>query len=202
MNNVLRKISDFRLITLAVASTLAIAAANADARQGDARVKAAHNGGTTSVQRHRGADGAVDATRTNRKGGVTTVDRYKDGAGTTDATITGPRGGVTNVDRTRGADGVMDKTVTGPKGGVTTTDRSRGSDGLVDKTSGRRGPHGAVAVTTAGRDYAYAGCGWRRRQDGHRSEGWRQHGRPLARSRRCRRCNGDRPERKRQHNRS
>ena len=38
MNNVLRKVFDFRLITLAVASTLAIAAANADARAGEARV--------------------------------------------------------------------------------------------------------------------------------------------------------------------
>ena len=104
MNDVLRKVTDFRLITLAVASALAIAAVKADARPADGRVKAQHSG-TSSVQRSRGADGAVDATRTNRKGGATTVDRYKDGSGTTDATITGPHGGVTNVDRTRCADG-------------------------------------------------------------------------------------------------
>ena len=67
MNKVLRRVTDFRVITLAVASTLAVAAANADARPGEAqpRIKALQ-GGTSSVQRSRGADGAVDATRTNR----------------------------------------------------------------------------------------------------------------------------------------
>ena len=88
MKSVLRKVSDFRLITLAVAGALAIAAVNADASTGDSQVKA-RKSGTTSVQHSRGADGLVDATRTNRKGGVSTVDRYKDGNGTTDATITG-----------------------------------------------------------------------------------------------------------------
>ena len=37
MNKVLRKVTDFRVITLAVASALAIAAANADARAGEGR---------------------------------------------------------------------------------------------------------------------------------------------------------------------
>ena len=98
MNKVLRQVTDFRVITLAVASALAVAATNGDARAGEQRsAQSAKHSGTTSVQRSRGADGAVDATRTNRKGGVTSVDRFKDGTGTTDATITGPRGGVSNV---------------------------------------------------------------------------------------------------------
>lgn len=40
MNRVLRKVVDFRLITLAVASALAIAAANTEVRTGDSQVKA------------------------------------------------------------------------------------------------------------------------------------------------------------------
>ena len=39
MNDVLRKVTDFRLITLAVASTLSIAAANADARPAEGESK-------------------------------------------------------------------------------------------------------------------------------------------------------------------
>ena len=49
MNTVLRKVTDFRLITLAVASALAIAAANADARAGEGR--SAHKAAqSTAVQ--------------------------------------------------------------------------------------------------------------------------------------------------------
>ncbi len=47
MNRVLRRVTDFRLITLAVASALAIAAANADARAGEARVNAKQAGSTS-----------------------------------------------------------------------------------------------------------------------------------------------------------
>ena len=67
---------------------------------------------THSVHRERGADGAVDATRTGPKGGVTTVDRSKGADGLTDKTVTGPKGGVKTVDRTKNADGTIDKVVT------------------------------------------------------------------------------------------
>ncbi len=97
---------DFRVMVLAVAAALSFAAGASDARDGAAHrqhATGAHSGGTTSVQRSRGADGAVDATRTGRNGGTTTVDRFRDGNGTTDARITGPHGGVSTVDRSRGS---------------------------------------------------------------------------------------------------
>jgi hypothetical protein len=108
MNPILKGISDFRLITLAIAGALAIVAFEAEARPSAPQAKSHRAGGTSSVQRSRGADGAVDATRTSRKGGVTTVDRFRDGSGTTDARITGPKGGVRPY-RSRGNDGLVDR---------------------------------------------------------------------------------------------
>jgi hypothetical protein len=144
MNKTIAQALDFRILTLAVAGALAVAAGQADARPAHrghgAHVHQPYHGG--SVQRSRGADGAVDAVHTGRRGGTTSVDRYRDGAGTTDARITGPRGGVSTVDRTRGVDGLVDRTTTGPRGGVTTLDRSRGGDGVVDAV--RVGPAGGV----------------------------------------------------------
>ena len=71
---------DFRVMVLAVAAALSFAVGASDARDGAAHrqhATGAHSGGTTSVQRSRGADGAVDATRTGRNGGATTVDRFQ-----------------------------------------------------------------------------------------------------------------------------
>ncbi len=143
---------DFRMMVLAVAATLALAVNASEARQRGAQRQVTggqHAPVTSSVQRSRGADGAVDATRTGPHGGTTTVDRYRDGADATDARITGPKGGVSTVDRTRGSDGLVDSTVTRADGRVVTTDRIRGTDGLVDKTV--TGANGKTVTTDRAR---------------------------------------------------
>ncbi len=67
---------DFRVMVLAVAAILVLAVNASEARQGGAQRQVTggqHAPATTSVQRSRGADGAVDATRTGRHGGTTTA---------------------------------------------------------------------------------------------------------------------------------
>ena len=85
MNRVLRKVSDFRLITLAVASALSIAAANAEAHTGDSEVNA-QKSGTSSVQSSRGADYAADSVTTG--GSTTTIDRSVSADGTVNRAVT------------------------------------------------------------------------------------------------------------------
>ena len=62
---------DFRVMVLAVAAALAFTVNGVDARERSPNRQAGAGEkapGTTSVQRSRGSDGAVDAVRTGRRG--------------------------------------------------------------------------------------------------------------------------------------
>jgi hypothetical protein len=54
----------------------------------------------------------TDKTVVGPKGGVSTVDRSRGADGAVDSVTTGPRGGTTTVDRSLNADGTVNRTVT------------------------------------------------------------------------------------------
>jgi hypothetical protein len=59
----------------------------------------------------RGADGLLDKTVTTANGGVATVDRTRGADGAVNSLTTGPNG-TTYIDRSRNADGTVNRIVT------------------------------------------------------------------------------------------